>query len=61
MQLKRLMARNNLTKNEAMNRINSQMPLAQKEKLATYVVDNTGTIKELENNLAKILKKMCEV
>lgn len=60
-QLKRLMARNNLTKNEAMNRINSQMPLTQKEKLATYVVDNTGTIKELENNLAKILKKMCEV
>ncbi|TSO26600.1 dephospho-CoA kinase [Lactobacillus sp. LL6] len=60
-QLKRLMARNNLTKAEAMNRINSQMPLIQKEKLATYVVDNTGTIKELENKLEKVLIKMCEV
>ena len=60
-QVQRLMARNNLTKTEAMNRINSQMPLSQKEKLATYVVDNTGTIEELENKLAKILKKMCEV
>lgn len=58
LQVKRLMARNNLTKKEALSRINSQMPLAKKEKLATFVVDNAGTIEELESKLEKLLKEI---
>lgn len=57
-QVKRLMARNHLTEAEALKRINSQMPLAQKQKLADYVVTNTGTIKELENKLNELLLKL---
>lgn len=58
LQVKRLMARNNLTKKEALSRINSQMPLAKKEKLATFVVDNAGTIEELECKLEKLLNEI---
>ena len=34
------------------------MPLAEKVKKATYVVDNAGTIEELEEKLNKILDKI---
>lgn len=58
MQVKRLLARNHITEAEALKRINSQMPLAQKQKLADYVVTNTGTIKELEDKLNELLLKL---
>ncbi|HCN26624.1 MAG TPA: dephospho-CoA kinase, partial [Weissella cibaria] len=43
-QKQRLMARNNLSEEAALKRINSQMPLAEKRQLADYVIDNAGTI-----------------
>lgn len=58
LQIKRLMERNNLTRDEALSRIKSQMLLDQKEKLATYVVDNAGTIEELESKLEQLLKEI---
>lgn len=58
LQVKRLMERNQLTKQQAITRINSQMPLSEKEAKATYVVSNTGTIEVLEDNLSKILFKI---
>ncbi|CCI85803.1 dephospho-CoA kinase [Lactobacillus pasteurii DSM 23907 = CRBIP 24.76] len=57
-QLKRLMKRNNYDEKEAMDRIRSQMPLAQKIAKANYVVENTGTIIELEDKLAEVLRKI---
>ncbi|XP_062893834.1 dephospho-CoA kinase domain-containing protein isoform X1 [Mobula hypostoma] len=41
-QLTRLMKRNNLIQAEAERRISVQMPLEQKCKLATHVIDNSG-------------------
>lgn len=58
LQIKRLMARNNLTEDEALSRINSQMSLKEKRKLATFVVDNAGTIEELESKLEQLLKEI---
>lgn len=58
LQIKRLMKRNNFTKKEALARINNQMPLREKEKRATYVVANTGTINDLENKLSDLLQKI---
>ncbi len=43
-QLTRLMSRNNLSQEEALARINAQMPLAEKRKHADYVIDNSTTI-----------------
>lgn len=54
-QLQRLMARDHLSKSAALKRIHSQMPLVQKEKLADYVIANTGTIEQLEAKLTKLL------
>ncbi|OYS00464.1 dephospho-CoA kinase [Lactobacillus taiwanensis] len=58
LQLKRLMKRNNFTEKEALSRINNQMPLNEKEKRATYVVANTGTINDLEKKLSDLLQKI---
>lgn len=60
LQLQRLMTRDHLNKTEALNRIKTQMPLSQKEKLADYVITNTGTIKELETKLANLLCELKE-
>jgi dephospho-CoA kinase len=42
-QVERLMARNGLTQEEAQKRIALQMPLEQKRRFATDVIDNSGT------------------
>lgn len=41
-QLQRLIARDSLNPTEAQQRVNSQMPLAQKRALANWVIDNSG-------------------
>ena len=45
-------------KKEAIARINNQMPLSEKEKRATYVVANTGTIDDLEKKLSDLLQEI---
>lgn len=58
LQIKRLMKRNNFTKKEALARIDNQMPLSEKEKIATYVVANIGTISDLEKKLSDLLQEI---
>lgn len=41
-ELARLMARDGIGRDEALGRIRSQMPLAEKARLADYVIDNAG-------------------
>ena len=45
-QLTRLMSRDHLSKADALNRINSQMDLEEKKRLADVVIDNSGSIEE---------------
>lgn len=54
-QLKRLMQRNQLSEADAQARVNSQMPLAEKVKLANAVIDNNGPIEETKKQLIEIL------
>ncbi|MED3834590.1 dephospho-CoA kinase [Peribacillus frigoritolerans] len=56
-QLKRLMNRNGLSEAEALARINSQMPLADKKALADAVIDNNGDINETKRQLKAILSE----
>ena len=58
LQIERLMKRNDFTKKEAIARISNQMPLREKEKRATYVVANTGTIGDLEKKLSDLLQEI---
>jgi dephospho-CoA kinase len=50
-QLKRLMERDNFTKEQAMKRINNQMPLKEKIIFADILIDNSGSINDLEKKL----------
>jgi dephospho-CoA kinase len=53
MQLARLMKRNSLTHAEAMARIEAQMPVEKKKKLADHLIDTSGSI---ENSIAQTEK-----
>ncbi|MGM0903410.1 MAG: dephospho-CoA kinase [Bacillota bacterium] len=54
-QLQRLMERNQYSKEEALARIKSQMPIGEKVKHADKVIDNNGTIAETKQQLEEIL------
>jgi len=47
-QLERYMKRNNLSEEEAMVRINSQMSIDEKKSRATWVIDNSFKLKHLQ-------------
>lgn len=57
-QLERLMNRNSLSKEEALQRIKSQVPVREKEKLGDYVVDNSFTQENTYNQVDRILEKL---
>ncbi|MCM3599273.1 dephospho-CoA kinase [Robertmurraya korlensis] len=54
-QLQRLMDRNLLTKEEALARIQSQMPIEDKRKLADKVLNNNGSIEDTKKQLIELL------
>jgi dephospho-CoA kinase len=53
-ELTRLMARDGIDEAEARRRIASQMPVAEKAKLADYVIDNRGTREETERQVRRV-------
>ena len=57
-QLKRLQNKTYFDKRDILKRIKSQMPLSRKVRLAHFVIDNSGTIKETEKQAKNIWKKM---
>lgn len=56
-QLERLMQRNGYAKAEAKLRIQSQLPLKDKRKLADEIIDNNGTIENTQTQVEVVLKK----
>jgi len=59
-QLKRLLLRDNISRDEAQRIIDSQMPLAEKERYGRIVIDNSGTPEETSRRLAEIWAKEIE-
>ncbi|MEC1635356.1 dephospho-CoA kinase [Bacillus mojavensis] len=57
LQLERLIKRNQLTEEEALSRIRSQMPLEEKVSRANDVIDNSGTLEETKQQLEEILSR----
>jgi dephospho-CoA kinase len=57
-QLARLVARDGCTEAEARARIASQLPVAEKAKLADYVVDNSGPRAETERQVRAVYKAL---
>ena len=56
-QLRRLMERNNLSKEDALARMHSQLPMSVKEKGADAVIYNNENLGQTEEQLKKILEK----
>ena len=57
-QVKRLMARDRFTLEQALARIASQMPLDEKRKYADSVIENTGTREETERQAREVFEKL---
>lgn len=56
-QLKRLMARNHLSQEEAEKRLAAQWKLADKRALADKILDNNGSLERLLHQAAELLKE----
>lgn len=57
-QIKRLMARNGYSQAEAELRIAAQIPLEEKKKQATLVIDNNGSLTELVEQVRRALASL---
>lgn len=57
-QLERLMRRDGISRNDALKRINSQMPLHQKRELATIIINNSGTISEVKEQVSLVYQEL---
>lgn len=57
-QVKRLMERNLIGNEEAINRINSQMSFEEKKKYADYIIDNSYDVEYTRNQLNKIMNEI---
>lgn len=56
-QLERILQRDQMSKEEALQRMNSQIDVAKKAELADAVIDNNGTLEETEQQLIHILQQ----
>jgi dephospho-CoA kinase len=57
-QKQRLRQRDQLTDIEAQQHLNAQMALEDKRKLADYVIENTGSLEDLEQQVRAVLQKI---
>lgn len=57
-QIERLKQRNNLDKEEALKRINSQLKLTEKEKLADYVIYNNDSFEDTYHEIDSLLERI---
>ena len=57
-QIERLLKKGRHTKDEIINIINYQMPIEEKIKYADFVIDNNGSINEVEKQIDQIINSM---
>jgi len=59
-QIERLAVRDKFSREQALSRIASQMPLSEKRGHADFVIDNTGTREETERQARELFKRLKE-
>ncbi|MCU0583973.1 MAG: dephospho-CoA kinase [Syntrophales bacterium] len=57
-QIARVMKRNNMTRDEAVARLEAQMPIDEKLKRADVVIRNDGTMKELQQRVDEVWQEL---
>jgi dephospho-CoA kinase len=58
LQLQRLMERDNSSREDALARLKSQLPIADKVDYADVVVDNSGSLHDLEDQVDNMVQKL---
>jgi dephospho-CoA kinase len=59
-QIQRLITRDAMTQEQALARIRSQMPIEEKKKRATIVIDNSGSLENTRIVSLRIYHKLCD-
>jgi len=59
-QISRIQLRDNLTKEQAISRMNSQMSQDEKMKYADYIIDNSGDTNNLKHKAEELIRYMKE-
>lgn len=57
-QLERFIKRNGYSQEESRRRIASQLPIEEKKRRATWVIDNSKDLKHLQNEVEKFVEKI---
>jgi len=57
-QIARLMTRDGITREDALQKIRSQIPVDEKAKLADFVIDNSGTIETTRQQVEKVWSEL---
>ncbi len=60
LQTKRLMKRDNISEDEALQKISNQMDIEEKKNLATFVIDNTKDLINLQDEVERVKKEILE-
>jgi len=60
-QISRIAERDNLTREDALSRIRSQMPISEKIKHATFIIDNSGSLAETRTRVEGIWEKITTI
>lgn len=60
-QIERLMARDKLTREEARNRIDAQMPQEAKQKFADYLIDTSEGFESAQKRTGEVYEELCRV
>ncbi|MBI1921395.1 MAG: dephospho-CoA kinase [Geobacter sp.] len=56
-QVQRVMARDSVSRDEALQRLAAQMPMHEKVRFGRVVIDNTGTLEELEMQVSEVWER----
>jgi dephospho-CoA kinase len=60
LQVRRLVARDGITAEQARARIRAQMPLARKKRLATRLIDNSGSLENTRSQAAAVFRALAD-
>jgi len=60
-QVRRLMARNGISREEAERRISAQMPSEEKRRYADYEIDTSGTFEDTRKRTVEVHRKLMEM
>jgi dephospho-CoA kinase len=60
-QVARLMERDHLKRQEALRRIQAQMPMQEKKKYADYIVDTSRSFLEVQQQVERIFKELRDI